>query len=312
MIRLGGKGDGKFKLHFLAGQRAFEQHVAFAFAFVTADEHKFFTLKQIRQRVGVEFAHANAPGEFQLGIGQHGLFNFCVKTGDFHFDVLVGRDVGGAGAGFLGNFIEQMRVHIRADAEAKHAGLAGGIPDILHDLAFAGDADGGTAIGEENHKERPFAFLRLEVKGLGEGGVDGRAADGLEVADEIQRLFAIAGAGFFEAAKEGFRFSGETHDLEAIAVIEIRHAKLKCLLRLLQFVASHRAGSVDDERDVLFCHLTFGGIHARRGEHQEIALTAFAMGNDVHVDVLLLRRIVEREVAVRPHAFAFEADDRFF
>ncbi len=312
MIRLGGEGNWKFKLRFLAGQRAFEQHVALAFAFVTANEHELFALKQIGQRTGVKFAHPNAFGEFQLGIGQHGLFYFCIKTGDLHFDVLVGCHVSGTGAGFLGDFIEQMRVHIRADAEAKHAGFAGGGAHVFHDLAFAGDADGGAAVGEKNHKEGPVAFFRLEVKGLDEGGVDGGAADGLEVADEIQRLFAIAGAGFFEAAKERFGFGGETHDLEAVAVIQIRHAKLECFFRLFQFVAGHRAGSVDDKRDVFFGGLAFGGVHARRGEHQEIAVTAFAMGDDVHVDVFLLGRIVEREVAVGPHAFAFESDDRFF
>ena len=51
-----------------------------------------------------------------------------------------------------------MGVNIGADTETKHARGAGGFADILHDLPFACDTDGGSAVGEKNHHERPIAL----------------------------------------------------------------------------------------------------------------------------------------------------------
>ena len=111
-----------------------------------------------------------------------------------------------------------------------------------------------------------------------------------------------------QAAKKRFGLGGEAQHLEAVAIVQVGDAKLKGFLSLLEFVAGHRARGVDDKGDVLLSGLAFGGVHARRGEHQEITFIAFAMGDDVDVDVLLFGRIKEREVGGGPLAFAFKGN----
>src|SRR5205823_796682 len=97
----------------------------------------------------------NIAGEAQRRIGQRRVFDFGEKIRDFDFDVLFRQDVLSERASFFRDFIQQVRVDVVPDAEAKDARVAA--TDLLHvanDLILVGDADGRQAIGQKNDDKR--------------------------------------------------------------------------------------------------------------------------------------------------------------
>jgi len=163
-----------------------------------------------------------------------------------------------------------MRVHVRPDAETEDASPPiAALFDSGDDLVLVGRADSGAAIGEEDDDEGTRVEGRgsrvegrMEGEGLFESIVNGGAADGLEIFDKILRLRAALLARFDQLVEQRLDFGREPNDLKPVAVIEVLDAKLQRLLGLLQLVARHRAGGIEDERHILGDHLLLCYVHA--------------------------------------------------
>ena len=296
----------------LAVDRAFDLHRAVALTGVTAGEQKLLALEQVGHGRGIEFGHAHRAGEGDLGIRQHRFLDLGEEGRDFDFDVFFRQHVLAEGFCLLGDFVEQMRVHVGADAEAEDARV--GFVRLLHrahDQVFLGVADGRTAVGEEDDDVGSVAFVRADGLGFLERVVNGGAADGLQIFDEIAGARAGFRIGVHELFKERLDLGRETHDLEAVHVVQIFHAEKQRLLGLFELRAGHRAGGVEDEDDILGDDPGVLQLRARRGEQQEIAVViALFEGQQIHAQIGVFLRVEKLEVRIRLHVVGLEADHR--
>ena len=250
---------------------------------VTTQEHESVAAKQIRQRRGIELRHAHVAGEFERRIRQHRVFDLGEERRDLHFEVFLGQHVLAEGARVLGNPVEQMGVHIGADAEAEDAGAVFvQARDILDDLFLVRRADGGPTVREENHDKRSPALGRdalprvLADPQVGptiaqrerflERLVNRRAADGFQFLDKLIRLVAVRFCRRHQLVEQRFDFGRKTDDLEAVAAVQIRDAELERLFGLIQLLAGHRTRSIEDESHVLGDDLLVFRLHARRNQ----------------------------------------------
>ena len=78
---------------------------------------------------------------------------------------------------------------------------------------------------------------------------------GFEAFDISLRLGDIFLIRRLERFKEIIRLGGEADDVKAVLLVQIRQAERQRLLGLLHLLASHRAGGIQHEADVLGLHL---------------------------------------------------------
>ena len=118
-------------------------------------QRQLLAFEQIGQGRGIKFRDADVAREGEGGIRHDGVFDPGEEVRHLHFDVLLRQDVLAEGARLFGDFIEQVRVHVMADAEAEDPRVADAAAlHLLHDLVLAGDTDRRQTVGEENDHKR--------------------------------------------------------------------------------------------------------------------------------------------------------------
>ena len=193
----------------------------------------------------------NILRENDVWVRQNWLFDLGVEVRHFHFDVLRWQHVLAERARLRGDLVEQVRVHIGADAKAKDAGLTGIYSlDRGKNLFLAEGADGRLAVREEDDD------IGLQRQCLDQRLFERRAADRLEVFDELAGALPVLVGGLDQLFKQRLGLGGEAEDLELVGVVQVFDAELQGLLRLREFVAGHRAAGVEDKDDV-FLHDLF-------------------------------------------------------
>ena len=205
-----------------------------------------------------------------------------------------------------------MRVHIRADAETKHAHVPlAGLFHIADDLILDRVAHRWQAVGEEDDNVRAFAGAGPQGQRLLQRIINGRATEGLEVFDELLRAAPMVLCSIGEFVEQRFDLSREAKDLKAVAVVQVLHAERQRLLRLLQLRTGHRSGSVEHEGHILGHDFGVLRIDARRGEQEEVAvLSGILVGEKIQAKVVLLLCEEKLEVGVGLHVARFVADSR--
>ena len=110
----------------------------------------------------------------------------------------------------------------------------------------------------------------------------------------------LAERGRRELVEERIGFSGETENIETVAVVQVFHAEEQRFFRLVEFLSRHRAGGVEHEKDILGHDALVGNIEPGGSQQEEIAvLAAGAIGQEIQADLVFFGGEIEREIGVR-------------
>ena len=248
-------------------------------------------------------------GEGKGQVGQHGVADFRIERTQLQLQVLAGQHVAAQGSGALGDAVQQVGVHIRADPEAENAGAVPRLEDPFDQGLFPRLPHGRQAVGQEHHQVRtpvavPSALAQPQCRG--QRVADGRAAEGFEAGHELLGSPDRRGPGRGQLPEQGLRLGGKADDLEAVTGIQVVQTEGQGPAGLLQLAARHGAGGVHHEADVLGLHLF--GAQARGGQQEEIALLAGpAEGQQADAQRVALPRKHQLEIGVGPGVALFPA-----
>ena len=188
------------------------------------------------------------------------------------------------GFGLVRNFIQEMRVHIRADAEAKDARI--GFVLQLHAFenhVFIRVSDSRPVIREKNEHIGAILFLGPDCQGFFDGIIDRGAAHRLQVYDEASGFLTIAALRIDQLAEERFDLGRESDNLEPVLLVKVLHAKQQCFFGLFQFGARHGAGGIQHEGHVFCHHSVVFRFHSGRADQNKIAvLPCGSVGEQAH------------------------------
>ena len=200
--------------------------------------------------------------------------------------------------GALSQRIQQVRVDVVADAEGKETlsleHRAGNLDDALHRcLAYR-----RLAVGQENNLRQPAA-ARFRSERLTQRRLDIGAAVGVHRCQPFARLAHAAATGRGPTAAEPPHHTAEGDDAKPIVLVETGEHLVHRGARLLDLVARHRAGDVENER-----HVARDGdlrrLCRRRQQHHVVArLTARRVGHDAGADHVLAQRQEQVEITRR-------------
>ena len=184
---------------------------------------------------------------FSVGIGQDRLFDLRVETRELHLEVFLGQDVLAEGARLLGDPVQQVRVHIRADAETEDARApalacftsrqnlrpSSVVPMVGRPSVRKITTKGRSPRWSPGNREAPVC-RGMRPSALLEGARQWRCRPmRFEVLDELLRPGAVRLVRLDQFVEERLDLGREADDLEAVAVVEVLDAELEGFLGLL-------------------------------------------------------------------------------
>ena len=278
-------------------------------ALVASEDAQLGPGEEIAELGGVDVIGLRAL-DLHLDVGQDRVADLPVEAGDLEFDVLARADILGGAAVAPGDAVEQRRVDLVADAEGEDTVLVVLVrfADGVHELVRIGLPHGRVAVREEDDHRGALGALELLERGR-HRLLDVRAADGLHLLRELDCVFHSVVSGGRELVGERAGAGGEGDDVEAVIAVEVVKAEGEGLAGLVDLLAGHAAGGIEDEDDVLGGYLVLAepGLW-RQEDHEEPVLAALPVGDQVTAELLVGGRVVEDEVAVRLELLALEAD----
>ena len=206
--------------------------------------------------------------------------------------------------------IEQVRIHVRSDAEREDTRE----PRVFvrrqaHDLLLLQFPDRGQPVGQEHDEVGPsVAADRLHGQGLLDGFAHRRSADRLQAFHKLHRLLDVRVRRSNDPAEKCFRFRGKADDLEPVVAVQVGQAEPKRLLRLVQLAFGHRAGRIDHETDVLGQGLLRFVVPRGRKQEEVPVLVRVTERQQVNPERLRCAREDHLEIRVRAAVGLFVTD----
>ena len=181
---------------------------------------------------------------------------------------------------------------------------------MLDDGGLARLAGGRQAIGEEQHVRRPLA-VGEHAQGTLERAVDIGAAAGVKTFDKTDRRGAGFIVEFFELRPERFNLAVVGDDVEQVAFAQVVEHELGRALGLLDFLAAHAAGAIDDKHNRFRHPLIVGRFHLGAGEQQKIAVLVrlWPITDRARADFPFAAVVEQAKVLARHQVLGFILDD---
>ncbi len=274
---------------------AFQHQLAGAVSTVTPEQQKFFSVKQVGERVGVHvFQLCRRPHDTQVRERRVG--DLSRQRRDRLFDIVAGSHIAHGAAAVLSHPLEQIRVDIVAHTEGEDSFT---VTQSLHrrrDPFGRRLADGRLAIGQE-HDEGKAARLYLRRQRLAQRVHDVGAPFGAKAGQILSGLAQRSSVRWRPAATERTHDAAERDQAEAVPGTQTGQDLVEGRAGLLHLFTRHRAGDVEYQRDVAR-DLRLAGLGRRRDQQHEVAgLAPGRVRQQAGADLRFAQRQKELEVA---------------
>ena len=227
----------------------------------------------------MKIVHFDARAGRDGHVGEHGARDLGGQGADRPLDVFAGANVLGSATRALGEPVEQIGVDVVTDAEREHPELAATLLGALGDPFGIGFPRAGLAIGQEYDHAQGLLCRGLR-ECLRERAGDVGAALGIEAANPIcrvtPRLSRHAGP-FLRVAAHAARKCDQPEPVTCAQRAEQLNQRG---FGLLNFLAGHRAGDVDDGDQIAPQRRGVGRGTGRQKQHEVAVFADGMMGNE--------------------------------